>query len=180
MSEENKIRLKLIRTAGFGLAISLVWIWFALDDFSLNFNTNDFLLITKEKSTAKGTLVSAEEFTSEIEESNNKVKEVSGYTFKYHFILPNGEKFEGDGSQYGEFPFENSTEEIPFEVNVEYLSENPKVSRIKNLWGNDETIMQWFLHNNILIYLLFSIGCFFFSYVYVKSGIKEYKRVVLK
>jgi hypothetical protein len=49
------------------------------------------------------------------------------------------------------------------------------VNRIKNLWSNDETIMDWVFHNKIPIVLLFSFGCFFVTYIYVKSWIKEYK-----
>lgn len=174
MNSSGKIKLKLFRAIALGLAITAFGLW-VVDDVFKSSVINDYLLITKKKAVTKGFITKAEEFTETIEDADlNPVGEATGYLFEYTFTLPDGQEIKSSGDQYRELPLEKSLNDIPYEIEIEYLSDNPKINRVKGLWSNEETVMSWFRKNilkSLIVFLIIlAVGIF-----YVKNAIKQYQ-----
>lgn len=164
--------MKIIATLLLIIAIPTFLIGHWISSYDGKRTIDEYLLITKDKLITNGQLTKAEEFENEIE-NNNKIKYVSGYTFEYTFYLPNGERIVSNGGQYGSLPLKKSIVDIPYEVEVEYLKNNPRVNRIKGLWSNNETIYNWFVRNILSGFISLCIFLIL-GFLYAKYSYKEY------
>ncbi len=168
-------KLNLAKSISFALVISLGCIYLIYDSNSLEKISNDYQLITQEKATIKGKIIEAEEFENVIESNDSRTVDIAyGYTYSYQFTLPSGVLIESEGGNYGELPAGKQLNDIPYEVDIEYLPENPQINRIKNLWSNNETLLELF-RTEILLKLVVLLVCLYLSFISLKKSIRTYK-----
>jgi hypothetical protein len=168
----KKEKLSLIKSIMIGVAIPTIpiFIWL-VSSFS---PINDYLLITNS-TTTNGTITKAEEFIDVAENNDGRTSEhYYYYVFDYSFNLPNGIKIESSGQEYGTLPdYLSDLSNNPYQVEVEYLSDNPKVNRIKGLDSNDTTILQWIRHKVVFGATIILFLCYW-GFTIIKGGFKKY------
>lgn len=168
----NKLKFKLIKSIIIGLAIpaTATTIWLASSTSPIN----DYMLITKS-TTAKGYIIKAEEDSEEVSYNDDRSHGIRYYyNYDYYFTLPNGTKINSSGQEDGNLPeYLSDLNASPYQIDVEYLSKNPKICRVKNMNSSDKTILAWLRHRvtigAIIVLLFFSWG-----FTIIKSGVKEY------
>lgn len=169
----NKEKVNLIKSIALGISIpviaSIIWL------LSSSSPLNELSLITKGKM-VRGYITKVEEQSEEVSYNNDRSSGIRYYyTYEYNFKLPTGTKITSFGSEDGEIPEHlldlNSD---PYEVDVEYISSNPKISRVKEMESSNKTIWAWLRHRFALgaIVLIFLI---FFGGSIISQGIKAYK-----
>ncbi len=136
---------------------------------------DEFLLITGDKVVVKGSIINADEFQDEIEQNDSRtIKVVHGFSYTYTFRTLNGVKIVSTGYNYGELPAEKTLNEIPYQIEVEYLKGNPNINRIKDFWSNNTGIGEWFRHH--VLFKLIGLGfCLLVCFIIIKNGILGYK-----
>lgn len=152
----------LIKSIGVGVLIMGAYFFWLFNSGAFSEARESYLMVTKDKITVSGKFIDTEEFEKEMGEG----KTANAYGYKYSFKTKDGRIFEDTGWNYGE---------LPTNIEVEYISDNPNRSRIKGLWQNEETIGDWFEHQ-ILLKLFVLIIFIFFTYIWVKGGITEYRK----
>jgi len=85
-------------------------------------------LISQEKIITTGLITKAIWFEDDVEISDYKSTHVTGYEYNYTFSSNNGEIVSGVNFTYGELPFNKLISEIPYEINIEYLKDQPKIN----------------------------------------------------
>lgn len=168
----NRSKVKLVKSilVGISIPIAAFLIWLVSSSSPIN----DFNLITKS-SIAKGQITSAKEETDVVETNDGRTSEqIYFYDYDYNFVLPNGKIIAAWGSEPGEIPEHLIDMNEPFPVQVEYLADNPKVSRVKEMDSNDTTILQWIRHRMVIQTIIFLILCYW-GYTFIRDGLKEYK-----
>src|ERR1019366_4062007 len=168
----NQLKFKLIRSFCFGLGIPTIaaLIWLASSSSPIN----DYLLITN-CTTAKGYITKSEQKSEVIEFNDGRSSGIRYYYFyEYRFTLPNGKIMKSGGYEDGDLPeyFTNLGTE-PYQVVVEYLSDNPKVNRIKGMDSSDNTILEWLEHKIVLGAIIILLCCYW-GYTIIKNGLKQY------
>lgn len=167
----NKTKLKVFKSILLGISIPLIafLIWLVSSSSPIN----DLLLITKN-TTAKGYIVKAQEETDVVETNDGRTSNlVYFYGYDYNFTLTNGKTINAWGSEPGELPEYLMNLETPYQVEVEYLAENPKVSRIKGMDSNDTSVLQWIRHKMVIQAIVFFFFCYW-GYTIIREGVKEY------
>ncbi len=168
----NKAKLNLYKSVGIGISIPIIafLIWLVSSSSPIN----DFLLITKS-STAKGNITKAKEGTDVVEENDGRTsRQVYFYDYDYSFSLPSGKVIETYGSEPGQLPDYLTNLEEPYKVEVEYLVNNPKVSRVKGMDSNDTSVLQWIRHRMIFQTIVFLLFCYW-GFTIIRDGMKKYK-----
>ena len=61
----------------------------------------------------------------------------------------------------------------PFKVEIQYLPNNPEVSRVKDFLWHNSTVYEW-IRFNILLGVIILIVCVCIGYAIIKAGIKKY------
>ena len=176
MSEKNKIIYKLFKSILIGLLFPTIFFYLFLEVNNFNPIKKEFLLITESKIRTTGLIIKAkhQENYIEMEGLRNQYEVlVLGYIYYYTFISNKGEKIITEDFIYGELPNNKNISQIPFQVNIEYLEENPKINRIAGLDSNNESLLD-LLENELMLPLIFFIGSCCFTFLFVKGGIKEY------
>ena len=168
----NKAKLNFYKSIVVGISIPigafLIWL------VSSSSPVNDFLLITKS-STAKGHITKANEETDVVEENDGRTSHlVYYYDYDYNFSLPSGKVIETYGSEPGQLPDYLTNLKEPYQVEVEYLPNNPKVSRIKGMDSNNTSVLQWIRHRMIIQTIVFLLFCYW-GFSIIRDGIKKYK-----
>lgn len=170
----NKMKLRFFKSIGIGISIPIIAILIWL--VSSSSPINDFWLITKS-TIAKGYIIKAEEGTEVVESNEGRSSEVVYfYDYEYRFTLPSGKTMNAYGSEAGELPENLMNLENPYQVEVEYLADNPKVARVKGMVGNDTTVLQWIRHRIIIQTIIFLLFCYW-GYSIIRDGLKEYSTV---
>lgn len=172
LSLYNKAKVSFYKSIGIGISIpviaSIIWL---VSSFS---PINDFLLITKSNS-AKGFITEAREETEVVEYNDGRSTNlVYYYNYNYNFLLPNGKEIKAFGSEPGTLPDYLRNLETPHQVIVEYLANNPKISRVKGMQSNYTSISQLIRHKMIIQIIVFLFFCYW-GYTIVKNGWKKYK-----
>ncbi len=168
----KKVELRLIKSIMVGVSIPtiaiLIWLVSSLSPIK------DYLLITNSTTTT-GTITKAEEFSDVAETNNGRTSEqYYFFVFDYSFVLPNGNKMESSGQEYGTLPdYLSELSSNPYQVEVEYLSDNPKENRIKGMDSNDNTILQWIRHK-VVIGAIIILLCCYWGFSIIGNGFKEY------
>jgi hypothetical protein len=168
----NKAQISFYKSLVVGISIPIVafLIWLVSSSSPIN----DFLLIMKS-TTAKGHITDAKERTDVVEENDGRTSHlVYFYDYEYNFSLPNGKVIETYGSEPGQLPDYLTDLDEPYQVEVEYLANNPKVSRIKGMDSNDTSILQWIRHRMIIQTIIFLLFCYW-GITIIKAGLKKYK-----
>lgn len=110
-------------------------------------NPLEELALINRGQTARGFII---ETSEDILDSDQGSKWVSQRTYNYR--LPDGREFAG---KTGDIPGQLKGEiKEPYAIEVEYLPDNPVVSRIKG-YGND-TVRSWMWHNVVSVAWYFS------------------------
>lgn len=176
MSEKNEIIYKLFKSILIGLLFPAIFFYLFFKD-NENFNPikKDFRLITENKIITTGLIFKAkyQEEYIDMDDGRKQYDIVSGYIYNYTFISNKGEKIITEDFIYGELPNNKKISQIPFQVNIEYIEENPKINRIAGLDSNHESLSDM-LKNELMLPLIFFIGCCCLTFLFVKGGIKEY------
>lgn len=155
-------KYNLIQNIGLGIAILAVYFWWLFDSNAFTEAREGYLMLTKEKITVSGQFVDTEKF--DMDEGGGEIAD--GYGYKYSFLTQDGRTIEDTGWNYGE---------LPNNIEIEYISDNPNISRIKGLRKNDNNFTDWVQHQLLWKLLGLSI-CIFFSYRIIKGGIGEWKQ----
>jgi hypothetical protein len=168
----NKVKISFYKSVAVGISIPiaafLIWL------VSTSSPINDFLLITKS-TTTKGYITTAKEETDVVEENDGRTSHlVYYYDYDYNFSLQSGKVIETFGSEPGQLPDYLTNLEEPYQVEVEYLASNPKISRVKGMNSNDTSILQWIRHRMVIQTVVFLFFCYW-GYTIIRNGIKKYK-----
>lgn len=173
LSEKRRIQYIFSKSLFLGIAIPIVamWLWFN----SKGNPFNEYRLITNP-TTAIG-FINKVELESDVVDYNDSrsAAEVYFYLYEFTFKLPNGSIIHGGGTLNGDIP-ENlaDVENKPYQVIVEYLSNNPNVNRVKGFSNAKTNVYEWLRYTFFggIIVLMLSSYC---SFIIIKSGLKEYR-----
>jgi hypothetical protein len=157
----------------FILFISLV-LWLLFDNERII--VSEFKMLTEEKVLVSGEVVSFEMYEDINERYDHKVVDIEvGYVFCYNYKLPNGALIKSCGVYEGESE-EYRFYKLPFTVEVEYLLEDPEVSRVRNLGNESRSLLEW-LRRRILTKLILLCVLSVVGFSYFNSIIKEYRKL---
>ncbi|GGW37308.1 hypothetical protein [Arenibacter certesii] len=156
----------------YGLAILAIYFWL-ISGPTLQGVIDEYLIITQEKITTKGQIIQADEFEDEIESNESRTMEiVNGYSYTYSFLTSDGRKIERLSGNYGELPLDKNLKDIPYDVEIEYVSKSPEINRIKGLWSNNTDLFQWFWQKVLFKFIVFII-CLVISFLFIKGGVNS-------
>jgi hypothetical protein len=168
----NLSKIKLLLNILAGLAVPLVFVYWLSSDGVLKRIIHEYKLLTKELLIAQGQIISAVEFDHEIE-TGNKVKSVDGYSFEYTYTVIDS-VFVIRGSTYFYLPDDKSPNDIPYNVQIEYVIDSPHISRIKDYDDNYSSLWEWF-RLAVLGKLLGLIGTIVAAYYIIENGMSIYQ-----
>lgn len=132
---------------------------------------DELRLITQSIET-KGYVVKAEEYEEEVEDGNKAGIRTSTY-YEYQFTIPNGSIIKNGDILRDEIPdYLFNAKYDPYPVNIQYLQNNPKINRVKELSEN-QTILQWFRKTFFFGFLILLITSFI-GYNIIKDAYKDY------
>lgn len=151
----------LLKNLALGVAVIAVYFWWLFSSNAYSVTREAYMMVTKDKTTVSGKFINTEKF--DMDEGGGEIAD--GYGYKYSFITQDNRTIEDTGWNYGE---------LPQNIEIEYISDNPNISRVKGLLQNENTLTEWFQHK-VLFKLLGLIFCSFISYMFIKSGINGYK-----
>jgi hypothetical protein len=140
----------------------------------LNEMTDEYKIITGDKNIVIGKITDAKEFEEEVEKSNGDIQMANGYSYTYIFQTIDNQEIQAHGWNYGELPLEKALTEVPYQIEVEYLTADPNLNRVYGLWSNNSSLWEWFKHK-VLLKLIGLIFCLYISYVIIKEGIETFK-----
>jgi hypothetical protein len=174
MTEKVEIIFKLFKAILSGLLIMGIFCWVTiLDPFFMNPIEKDLRLIFQKKIVTKGVITKAKWLEDFVEVSDTEFKYVDGYEYSYTFASNKGENITTESFTYGELPNYKKISQIPFQVSIEYLAENPKINRIILPYNNESF---WDVFNNMLILpLMMFVLCCYFSFLFIKPAIVKYR-----
>jgi len=133
----------------------------------------EYNLITNQKITTKGQIIEIEE--SSYDADGSETGQGSGIVYKYpykYLFNVNGNNISAFGLTTGEPPFNMDLENVPYEVEVEYLSKKPqKYSRIKDVEGVTTSLAEWF-KKRMVLRILGLILIFYLIYKYWKDELE--------
>lgn len=169
----NRIEVKFAKCVFEAVAIPIGGILLWLFLYSSK-PINDFQLITG-CSTTDGQITKASEEVADVEVADNgRTSERDYYDYNYTFKLPNGKIITSRGFEPGEVPVHFTDLNFPIRVQVEYIADNPSISRIKGMESNITTIMEWIRYRIGLHAVIFLLLCLY-SYKALSVGLSEYK-----
>jgi len=173
-STKNKIKINLLKSIIIGLAIPVVavWLWYGS---SSNNPINEYLLITKSETT-EGFITNAEQHEEEVEANDGRTSGIKySFSYDYTFTLPDGKIINSYGVEDGSRLPDNMQDIAtkPYKVEIQYLPNNPEVSRVKDFLWHNSTVYEW-IRFNILLGLIILIVCICIGYAIIKAGIKKY------
>jgi hypothetical protein len=171
MSEKKEILFNLLKSILFGLLFPTVFCWFFIWDPI----EKDFRLIVQKKIVTNGIITKAKFFEDVVGTYDEEYVNVDGYEFSYTFFSNKGESFTNESFTNGELPNDQQISQIPFQVNIEYLEENPKINRIVGLLENNESLLDILRHELVMPLLLF-IFCCYIAFKIIKRGAIKYKK----
>jgi hypothetical protein len=172
---DRRAKFDLMKSIFYGIAIIAAYFWLISGE-DIKEVRDEYLILTKEKVVTKGQITNAEEFEEEIEINDGRnIKIVNGYTYKYAFLTLQGKKLENNSGNYGELPLDKELNDVPYDVEIEYVIEKPEINRIKEVWSNNTNLFDWF-RREVLFYLLGLLFCLFISSVIIKTGITDYRK----
>ena len=169
----NKEKLRLIKSIVTGLSLptiaAVIWL------VSSSSPINDYLLITNSKIT-KGYIVKFEEETDIIDSNDGRSSHLVYYfDYDYYFILPNGKTISTVGSKWGKLPGYLKNLKEPYQVEVEYLANNPQISQVKGMNNNVTTVFQWIRHE-ILFGTIVILFLSYLGFMNISHGIKDFRK----
>lgn len=178
MSKKTEITFDLIKSILFGLVFPAFFCWLTIcDPKFLNPIERDFRLILQKKIVTNGMITKAEGFEEFVEVSDTKSEYVDGFEYSYEFFSLDGKKITSDGFTYLELPNNKEISQIPFQVNIEYLEENPEINRIAGLRENNQNLWDM-LRKTLLLPLLLFIFCGYFTFKIIQRGLLKYKKEI--
>ena len=174
-SEKVEIIFKLFKSILFGLLPIVVFCWLTIwDPLFLNPIEKDLRFIFQKKNETKGIITKAEYFEEFVEVSDHEGGYVDGYEYSYTFFALGGKKITSEGFTFQELPNKKQISQIPSQVNVEYLNENPRINRIVGLPENNESLLD-VLSNMLVLPILFFAICCYISFKLIKPAVLEYR-----
>jgi hypothetical protein len=172
LGDEKRIKLSFSKSIFWGIAIPIVGIWMWFSSYN---PINEYKLITNA-STANGSIIKVEQESDVVEYNNDRSAGiVYFYYYEFTFGLPNGKTIQGWGKENGEIPsFLRDVENIPYQVIVEYLSDNPRINRVKGMESVNNTLAAWYRYT-ILPGIIVLLLCCYFGFKIIMGGLKKYR-----
>ncbi|MDP1727974.1 MAG: hypothetical protein Q8M15_14410 [Bacteroidota bacterium] len=173
LGDKRRIQFRFVKSIFWGLAIPTIGIWMWFSSYDNPFN--EYKLITSSEST-KG-LITKVEPESDLVEYNDSRRSavVYFYYYEFNFTLPNGKFITSGGKEGGDIPnYLTNVDNVPYPVEVEYLTDNPEINRVKGMSSGNKTIYEWFRYP-ILMGVVVLLICSYFGYLIFKGGLKDYK-----
>jgi hypothetical protein len=172
ISEEKRLRYNYLESVFFGFVVPIIgmfWWYYSSSETPIN----EFQLITNSR-IVKGYIYKVEEHSDVVDYNEGRSSAlIIEYSYDYKFKLPNGIEYISDGMEMGSIPEHLSeVEQNPYPVEVEYLENNPRICRVKDMPSNRKTIFE-FLRFTVLGGVLVLLVCSSFSYVLIKNAKKE-------
>jgi hypothetical protein len=168
---------KVLKSTFYPIVVLVIFFWLAIDDLIVTDAIDEFLILTQKTELTTGTITKAEAFEQEIEKENDKRMEIvyaTGYEYWFNFTTSEGQLIEEKSGNYGKLPLSKDIDDIPYEVEIEYLLSNPRINRISGIWSNNTTVFSWFKRN--LVFKLIILGvCLYFSFMFMKGEIKKHQ-----
>ena len=172
---KNQIRFNLIKSVLLGLIFPTVFLWlFFIDKNNIKPMVNEYRLITWKTTTTNGFITKGKAFEGFAETDDNRETYVSGYEFNYIFYSNKGDEINSETSCYGELPGDKKLSQIPYQVSIEYLEEEPTVNHIIGLRSNNESLWDLFRRKLFFPLLIFT-GCCYIALLIIKKAICKFK-----
>jgi hypothetical protein len=175
----DKQKLQLLKSISLGILIPVLGIiLFAFSSISpiIKFPSSDIALLTRGKP-GKGYITKIkQQFGDILNETTNEYESEFFYLIKYSFSLPSGDKIYITEKREGEIP--KTLEKIkiyPYEVDIKYLVDNPKISKIIGFENGNEKIWVWF--KKFLLVVGTMLLLIFWSFTIIKKGLRNYKTI---
>jgi hypothetical protein len=173
LGNEKRIQFSFAKSIFWGIAIPTVgmWMWFSSYDNPFN----EYRLITNP-TTVNGFINKVEQESDVVEYNDSRsAAVVYFYYYEFTFKLPNGRTIQGGGKENGDIPeYLADVAKTPYQIIVEYLSDNPKVNRVKGMESGNKTLYAW-LRYPILMGIIVLLLCSYFSFMIINGGLKEYR-----
>jgi hypothetical protein len=161
MSCEFKRKIKIAGSILLGIGILAFYLWVIIGP-DIKVITDEYKLITGKKALVAGKIVEAEKIEEEVEkDAKGQIEMVQGYSYKYTFRTINNKEISAHGWNYGELPLDKSLDDIPYDIKVEYLVDNPSIYRINGLWSDNTSLFAWF--RRLVLFRL--LGFLFFIFI---------------
>ena len=173
LSDEKRVQFTFAKSIFWGIAIPIIGMWMWFSSFDNPFN--EYRLITNP-TTAKG-LINKVEQQSDVVEYNDSRSAAVAYFYYYEFTfkLPNGRTIQGGGKENGDIPeYLADVANTPYQIIVEYLSDNPNVNRVKGMESGKMTLYEWLRYPMFIGLIVLLLGSYF-GFMIIKGGLKEYR-----
>lgn len=175
MSEKNEITFNLVKSILFGLALPIAFCWLFFDPKNINPIIDEYRLIAEDRITTIGIITKAKSFEDYVESNEGRtIQRVSGYEFSYTFSSNKDKKIISESFTYEELPNNKQISQIPFQVNIEYLEEDPKINRIVGLNTNNKSLWD-VLRKMLFLPLMLFIFCCYFAFKIIERGVNKYR-----
>ncbi len=161
----------------FLIAIPIFAFWFFFNPL-IRKPYNELLLITNSK-TIQGYISNPEQQSEEVEQNDGRTTgQRNFFTFEYTFTLPNGRVIKSYWEENGSLSKYLDRSKNPYNIEVEYLPDNPEVSRVRGM-DSPESIYEWFRYT-IIIKLVVIILCIYTIFYYFRYFTKEYNNNIAR
>lgn len=166
----RKLKIELLKTLFWGFV--LLVIAFRLVLYFIGNPWYEYLLIKKGIETT-GKIIRAEEFI----DSDERGRSFYDHSYEYIFKLSNGREIKSGENSFGRLSSKFTQSELPLQVKIIYLKENPKINKMKsNLSKNMSAFFfKKFLMGILLLFSFSSIGIFI-----IRKGFVDYKKQLKK
>jgi hypothetical protein len=138
---KGKLIYYLIKNCFWGVVASIAAFWFIFSIIDVN-PFHEYLLITKGITT-NGFIINSEEYEDEVDIPDSQgggSEPVTVDNYKYTFITQDGEVINNWSSDLGYIKVFTGK---PLPIQVEYLSNNPEINRVKDMTNQCNTIAEF-------------------------------------
>jgi len=171
LPQKEKLIFNLIRNCFGGVAALIAAFWLFPSAIRVN-PYDEYLLITKAK-IANGFIINVREYEGVVyvpESQGGGTEASTDYFYKYYFTTEDGKKINDGSSELVDVPeFKGN----PIPIQVEYIPDNPKINRVKEMTNQCKTISE-FIWQRIVIGGLLLLFLLSFGFILIRNAIKKY------
>lgn len=156
--DQYKKQIRLAKTLAIGLIVPIlfiiIWLWSSSGPFQE-------LKLIISSDVVDGKIIDAVEGSDVIElYEGRKSEQVFYYDYEYVYRISDNVLRHARGSEKGRLPDSLSSIDLPAHVEVEYIPDDPSVSRVRGMKSNSTTIFEWIRRRMVLPGFIFIFICF--------------------
>lgn len=177
MTAKQWVRYDLVKSILLALLLPGFTFWFlVLDPNFINPLKKNIEFVRQKKLQTNGIITNAEKEEDYLEHYDSRViTKIHGYAYDYTFYTNKGKKINSKVFEYGDLPDNKEINEIPFNVKIQYLENDPKNNKIVGVPYRNMTLWDIFrteLLFPFILILLFS----FIAFKMIEKAIFKYKQ----